>query len=401
MPSSVDALAKRPLNSMLDEFKESSVVDKVFLSMLILVPVVIVLSFFDLPALLIFILTALAIIPMAKVMSDSTEALAHHTGETVGGLLSATFGNAVELIILLLALFKGLNDVVKASITGSLLGNILLLLGLAMLLGGMSRQFQSFSRISASISASQLFLAGIALIIPAIFTSTLTGQNNREDLLEELSLLVGGILLVCYLGQLLFFLKTHSNLSSAEQAENEAEADEEVLAAGVAAQQQQAETEEEEKRPWSVRRALITLVVTTVIVGYVSEILVNSIEPVTKSLGWTELFVGVIFLAIIGNAAEYVTAINAALKNRMDLSINIAVGASLQVAFFVVPVLVIVGFFSGHLLSLRFEEFELVCIVVAIIIVNLVALDGKSNWFEGLQLIAAYAIIAVAFFLHP
>lgn len=401
MPSSVDIPAKRPLNSMLDELKESSVVDKVFLSMLILVPVVIVLSFFDLPALLIFILTALAIIPMAKVMSDSTEALAHHTGETVGGLLSATFGNAVELIILLLALFKGLNDVVKASITGSLLGNILLLLGLAMLLGGMSRQFQSFSRISASISASQLFLAGIALIIPAIFTSTLTGQNNREDLLEELSLLVGGILLVCYLGQLLFFLKTHSNLSSAEQAENEAEADEEVLAAGVAAQQQQAETEEGEKRPWSVRRALITLVVTTVIVGYVSEILVNSIEPVTKSLGWTELFVGVIFLAIIGNAAEYVTAINAALKNRMDLSINIAVGASLQVAFFVVPVLVIVGFFSGHLLSLRFEEFELVCIVVAIIIVNLVALDGKSNWFEGLQLIAAYAIIAVAFFLHP
>jgi Ca2+:H+ antiporter len=400
MTSPVNAPAKKPLNSILDEFKESSIADKIFLAMLVLVPVVIVLSFFDLPALLIFILTALAIIPMAKIMSDSTEALAHHTGETVGGLLSATFGNAVELIILLLALFKGLNEVVKASITGSLLGNILLLLGISMFLGGIPRQFQSFSRIAASISASQLFLAGIALIIPATFTSTISGPNNREDLLEELSLLVGGILLVCYLGQLLFFLKTHSNLSSAE-AKNEAEADEEVLAAGVAAQQQQAEAEAEQRRPWSVGRALITLVVTTIVVGYVSEILVNSIEPVTKSLGWTELFVGVIFLAIIGNAAEYVTAINAALKNRMDLSINIAVGASLQVAFFVVPVLVIVGFFSGHLLSLRFEEFELVCIVVAVIIVNLVALDGKSNWFEGLQLIAAYAIIAVAFFLHP
>ncbi|HEX2911213.1 MAG TPA: calcium/proton exchanger [Chloroflexia bacterium] len=392
------------MSQALKEFKLSSLSDKIFLCLLIVVPVAVGASLLNLPALVVFILAAIAVIALAKVVSDSTEALATHTGATIGGLLTATFGNAVELIIAILALFNGLTEVVKASITGSLIGNILFVLGLSMFFGGVSRKTQSFNRMAASLSASQLFLAGIALVIPAVFNSTTRSSNNGPDLLEELSLLVSVILIICYVGQLIFFLVTHSNLAAGEEsssasASSEDDGDPVEEANKISAEQRNEEVER--VGHWSVMRSMVTLVVATVIVGFISEILVSSIEPVTKSLGWTELFVGVIFLAIIGNAAEYVAAITAAVKNNMSLSVNIAIGSSLQMAFFVAPILVFVGFFSGHPLSLRFEEFELVCLVVSIIIVNLVALDGKSNWLEGLQLIGAYFIIAVAFFLHP
>jgi Ca2+:H+ antiporter len=326
-------------------------------------------------------------------MSDSTEALAHHVGPTIGGLLVATFGNAVELIIAVLALLKGLNEVVKASIAGSIIGNLLFVLGLSMFMGGLKRKTQSFSRVGASVSSSQLFLAAIALIIPAVFTSTMAGdlpQKTRADLLENLSILVAVILLICYAGQLIFFLFTHADLSGeGKKYPTPAETTPEDI------------VPEEPETVWSAKRAVITLVVATIVVGYVSEILVGSIEPLTKQLGWTELFVGVILLAIVGNAAEYVASVSAAMKNRMNLSLNITTGASLQMAFFVTPVLVFFGLIIGNPLSLRFEEFELVCIIVAVLIVNLVALDGESNWLEGLQLMGAYFIIAVAFFLHP
>jgi Ca2+:H+ antiporter len=378
----------------LAEFRESGVTNKIFIGMLALTPLAVLADFSGFPPLLIFFIAALAVVPLAKTMSDSTEALAHHVGPTIGGLLVATFGNAVELIIAVLALLKGLNEVVKASIAGSIIGNLLFVLGLSMFMGGLKRKNQTFSRVGASVSSSQLVLAAIALIIPAVFTSTLAGdlaQKTRDDLLENLSILVAIILLICYAGQLIFFLFTHADLSGESgKYPTPAETTPDDIV-----------PEEEEESVWSVRRAVITLVVATIVVGYVSEILVGSIEPVTKQLGWTELFVGVILLAIVGNAAEYVASVSAAMKNRMNLSLNITTGASLQMAFFVTPVLVFFGLIIGNPLSLRFEEFELVCIIVAVLIVNLVSLDGESNWLEGLQLMGAYFIIAVAFFLHP
>lgn len=377
------------------EYRESGVSNKIFIGMLTLTPLAALADALAFPPLLTFFIAALAVVPLAKTMSDSTEALAHHVGPTIGGLLVATFGNAVELIIAILALFKGLNEVVKASIAGSIIGNLLFVLGLSMFMGGLTRKTQKFNRVGASVSASQLVVAVIALIIPAVFTSTLAGditQKTRDDLLENLSIVVAIILLICYAGQLIFFLFTHKDLSG-EGGETQSHAAAEMTPEFA--------VPEEEEKVWSARRAIITLVVATVVVGYVSEILVGSIEPVTKQLGWTELFVGVILLAIIGNAAEYVASVTAAMKNKMNLSLNITTGASLQMAFFVTPVLVFIGLISGNHLSLRFEEFELVCIIVAVVIVNLVSLDGESNWLEGLQLMGAYFIIAVAFFLHP
>lgn len=375
------------------EFRQGGRANQIFIGMLILTPLSVVANYAGLPPLVTFLIAALAVVPLAKTMSDSTEALAHHVGPTIGGLLVATFGNAVELIIAILALFQGLNEVVKASITGSIIGNLLFVLGLSMFAGGLKRKTQKFNRVGASATSSQLFLAVIALIIPAVFTTTLGGdltQKSRDDLLENLSILVAVILLVCYAGQLIFFLFTHADLSGeSEDKHAPAEFTPEYTAP------------EDEGPGWSATRAVVTLIVVTVVVGFVSEILVDSIEPVTKQLGWTELFVGVILLAIVGNAAEYVASVTAAMKNRMNLSLNITTGASLQMAFFVTPVLVFIGLISGNHLSLRFEEFELVCIIVAVVIVNLVSLDGESNWLEGLQLMGAYFIIAVAFFLHP
>lgn len=397
------------MSRAVQEFKESGVSDKVFIGMLIFVPVAVVSDLLNLPPLVTFIISALGVIPLAKIMSDSTEALAEHTGAGIGALLNATFGNAVELIIAILALFQGLTEVVKASITGSIIGNILLVLGLSMFLGGLPRKNQRFNQVGTSASASQLTLAAIALIIPAVFTTTLGNsvtQSKKDDLIEDLSLIVAGILIACYVGQLIFFLITHPDLAEEEKAESEEASssvessypDSELNSPDPSAALKPAEGHE--GAVWSVRRALITLLVATVVVGFVSEILVSSIEPVTKELGWSELFVGVILLAIIGNAAEYVAAITAAMKNRMGLSLNIAIGSSLQISFLVVPVLIFVGLFIGHPLTLRFEEFELVCIVAAILIVNKVSADGESNWFEGMQLIGAYLIVAVAFFLH-
>jgi Ca2+:H+ antiporter len=389
------------LDKLLREFKESGPVDKVLFAFFIFVPLAFVARFLDFPPLFTFFIAAFAVVPIAKVMGDATEELAHKAGPGIGGLLNATFGNAVELIIAIIALSKGLTEVVKASITGSIIGNILFVLGLAMFLGGLPRKFQVFNRVGASASASQMSLAAIALIIPAVFTATLgsnLSEGKRNDLIENLSLVVAGILLLSYVAQLIFFLRTHSHLTAEEKGTPEEQEEGRALSK---VEQQLSQEEAEESKGWSVRRAIITLLVATVIVGLVSEVLVSSIEPLTHDLGWTELFVGVILVAVIGNAAEHMTAVTVALKNKMTLAMNIAIGSSLQIAFFVAPVLVFVGFFIGNQLNLKFEEFELVAIVVSVVIVNLVSSDGESNWFEGLQLLAAYLIIAVAFFLHP
>lgn len=423
---------KNPLTGIITDFTESSLTDKIFTAMLIFVPIAIILYLLDFAPLLVFVVSGFAVIPLAKAMSDSTELLAEHSGPAIGGLLNATFGNAVELIIAVLALIGGLSEVVKASITGSIIGNLLLVMGMAMFIGGLGREKQKFNRVSASASASQLFLAAIALIIPAVFQTTVqmmntTSDNKTNDLLETLSLLVAGILLISYVGQLIFFLVTHPHLSTESSSEtatrNNATGPNDTMEKGHKAEQEDEnnrntsaiatrrkvfthkEQKKIEERKASnanpIVRPLITLLIATVVVGVVSEILVDSIEPVTKQLGWTELFVGVILLAVVGNAAEYVAAISAAKKNRMNLSVNIAIGSSLQMIFFVTPVLVFVGLLSGNRLNLAFNNFELISILVTILILSRVVNDGESNWLEGMQLIGAYLIIAVAFFLHP
>jgi Ca2+:H+ antiporter len=262
-----------------------------------------------------------------------------------------------------------------------------------MFCGGINRKSQTFNRYVVSSTTAQMALACIALVIPSVFVATSGAAKNLPDLTENLSLVVSGILIVSYIGQLIFSLRTHKS-----------EVNEEGLGPTEELDKERVEGElETHGVSWSVRRSVITLVVATVVVGLVSETLVGSIEPLTKELGWTELFVGVILVAIIGNAAEHLTAVTVAMKNKMTLALSIAIGSSAQIALFVAPVLVFVGFFMGgnSQLNLYFEEFELIAIVVSVLIVNLVTQDNESNWFEGLQLLAAYAILAVAFYLHP
>ncbi len=382
--------AKGPVNPLVTVIKDSTGFEKAIYAMLIFVPLAFVAEFGGFNSTLVFFASCLGITPLAKLMSTATEELASKAGSGVGGLLNATFGNAVELIIAVLALLQAhdnpkLVDLVKASITGSIVGNLLLVLGLSILLGGWKRQKQTFNAVGTRASSTLLTLTAIALIMPAVFAQTLgtpanpQQQNSQQSLLENLSLGVAIILILSYIGQLIFTLRTHAHLFS-----NESE-------------------EAEESRGWSVTASLIVLVTATVTVGFMAEFLVGSVESLTSQLGWTELFVGVILIAIVGNAAEYVSAITAAMKNKMDLAIGVAVGASTQIAAFVAPVLIFIGFFLGgnSQLNLIFSPFELVAIILAIIIVNLVVSDGESNWLEGLQLTAAYLIIAVAFFLHP
>jgi Ca2+:H+ antiporter len=353
------------------------------------IPVALAIRFFHIGGeqngLYLFIASALAIIPLAKLLGTATEELAIRTGPGIGGLLNATFGNATELIIAFFALQRGLTEVVKASITGSIIGNILFVLGLAVFLGGIGRERQQFNRVAASASASQMTLAAIGLYIPAMFVLTtpqfrnLTEEQlNRSSLVETLSLSVAAILLLAYVAQLLFSLRTHKHLFGSEEE--------------VATQMH--------GHVWSVRHAVIVLAIAAIAVGFISELLVEGVEYLTVQFGMTELFVGVILVAIIGNAAEHLSAVTVAMKNKMDLSVNIATGSTLQIALFVAPVLVFAGFLIGQPISLVFTMFELAAIGAAVLIVNLIAQDGETNWFEGLQLLAAYAILGIAFFFH-
>lgn len=375
---------------LVHEIQTASLLEKIIYCFVIFIPLAFVAEALALPPIYTFFISALAIIPLAKFLGEATEALASKVGDAIGGLLNASFGNAVELIISVVALSKGLTEVVKASITGSIIGNILFVMGLSMFMGGLKRKHQFFNRTAASASASQMTLAVIALVIPAVFAATSGTGPKTDDLVENLSIGVAAILLLSYLAQLIFFLRTHSDLTSstapADPSPSELSREEEAS---------------EHEPPWSVTRAVITLLVSTIIVGLLSEILVGSVEPLTHDLGWTQLFVGVILIAIIGNAAEHLSAVTVAMKDKMDLALSIGTGSSLQIALFVAPVLVFVGLLIGHPITLNFDVFELVAIVVSVAILNLVTSDGESNWFEGVQLLAAYLIIGVAFFLHP
>ncbi len=347
--------------------------EKIFLTMLLFVPVTLAAHFLHLSPLLVFLLSAVAIIPLAKFIGEATEELAVHTGPALGGLLSATFGNATELIIAVFAIRAGLVEVVKASITGSIIGNLLLVLGMSIFFGGLKFKKQKFNGTLVMASASTLLLAVIALIIPAIFVITAPEAGNF--VIEELSVVVSILMIGVYLASLLFALKTHKHLFAAEVGKIEAN--------------------------WSLGKSLLILVVSTLTVAWMSEILVGAIEPAVEVLGWTDLFIGVIFIAIIGNAAEHSSAITMAIKNKMDLALQISIGSATQIAMFVTPVLVLISLFFPTPMSLIFNTFELIVIMLSVFIANLIIQDGETNWFEGLQLLVAYGIIAVAFFFHP
>ena len=333
---------------------------------------------------LIFFVAALGIIPTAALMGAATEELAAKSGPGIGGLLNVTFGNAPELIIALFALGEGLQEVVKASIVGSIIGNVLLVLGASMLVGGLKHKRQVFNAQAANIQATLLFLAAAALLMPAIF-ELVEGQGlpsptaehvDYDSTVEDLSLATAIVLIGTYLAGLLFSLRTHKDLFNPPYAE-----------------------EHEEGFGWSVRRAVVALFVSGILVGLMSEVLVGSISEASESIGLSEFFVGVIVVAIVGNAAEHWVAILVAFKNKMDLAVNIAVGSSAQIALFVAPVLVIASFFIGvGPMPLVFNGFELGAIVLAILVANVITHDGESNWFEGVQLLALYAILGIAFY---
>ncbi len=344
--------------------------ERAFGAGLVLVPVALLAHFSNVADVWVFALSALAIIPLAKFLGEATEELATHSGPAFGGLLNVTFGNATELIIGFFALNAGLIDVVKASITGSIIGNLLLVLGMSIFAGGIKHKTQKFNKTAALASASTLLIAVTALVVPAIFQQT--SHHIRPTTTMHISELVAILMFMLYFANLFFMFKTHKHLYSEEVGKFD----------GL----------------WSVKKAITVLAVTTGLVAWLSEIMVSSIKPALVSLGWTELFIGAVVIAIIGNAAEHTSAVVMAMKNRMDLSLQIAIGSATQIALFVVPILVFAGLIMGQKLNLVFNPFELIAIILAVLITNLVVSDGESNWLEGAQLLAAYGIIAVAFF---
>ncbi|MDX1978498.1 MAG: calcium/proton exchanger [Pseudanabaenaceae cyanobacterium bins.68] len=326
----------------------------------------------------VFLTAMAAILPLAYWLSLATEEIAVVAGSSLGGLLNATFGNATELIIAIVALKSGLIEVVKASITGSIISNLLLVMGFAMLLGGLRYQEQEFQPTIARMNASAMNLAVIAILLPTAVNVTSVGI--AEVVLQKLSLAVSVILILVYLLTLIFSMKTHAHLYDA----------------GIAAIE-----EEQSKAGVNLWLWIGVLALSTLAVAYESELLVESLESATASLGLTALFTGVILLPIIGNAAEHTTAVTVAIKNKMELSVSVAMGSSLQIALFVAPVLVIAGWCLGQPMDLNFNPFEIVAVGVAVLIANSISSDGRSNWLEGALLLATYGIIGLAFYFHP
>lgn len=348
--------------------------------LLVFIPISIAGHFLDWGSTTIFITAGLAIIPLAAWMGTATEEIAVVAGPNLGGFLNATFGNATELIIGLVALNAGLISVVKASITGSIISNLLLVMGLAMFLGGIRYKEQEFQSVVARLNASAMNLAVIAILVPTAVDVTSDGID--EATMQTLSGAVAIVLIVVYLLTLLFSMKTHSFLYDVGVAEIEAE-----------------ESEHQEKP--NIVLWVIVLLVSTIAVAIESELLVDSLEEATSYLGLTALFTGVIVVPIIGNAAEHATAVTVAMKNKMDLSVSVAVGSSLQIALFVAPVLVLAGVILGQPMDLNFNTFELVAVVVAVLLANSVSSDGRSDWLEGSLLLATYVVLGLAFFFHP
>lgn len=346
--------------------------------MLVFVPLAIVMKLMDIDPVWIFTISCLAIVPLAGWMGKATEHLAGHYGPGIGGLLNASFGNAAELIIAIMALRAGYIDVVKATLTGSIIGNILLVLGLSFLCGGLKHKRQKFNATSAGLGSTMLLLSAIGLLVPGMFSIIVESDNTER--LQTLSRDIAIVLFVTYLLSLVFQLLTHRHLFREGDANP---------IAGL----------------WSRSKAIVVLIIATVFIAWMSEQLVGSVEHTAEAWGMSQVFIGVILLAIVGNAAEHSTAVLMALKNKMNLSINIAVGSGIQIALFVAPLLVFLSYAitpagTGPM-DLVFTPFELVAVVVSVLVVESVSNDGESHWMEGVLLLAVYVIIGMAFYFLP
>ncbi|MBI3969666.1 MAG: calcium/proton exchanger [Chloroflexi bacterium] len=348
--------------------------------LLLFIPVALTLEWLHLGDVWVFVSAALAIVPLAGMIGYATEQLSLRSGPGVGGLLNATFGNGAELLIAGFALVAGLPDVVKASLSGSILGNILLVLGAAAFVGGLGRRKQTFSATGASAKTLMLFIAVAGLVMPAVFDLIVLGSlRATSPQLEELSLLTALVLLFAYVAGLVFSLRTHSDIFTevdAARAQHEVP----VLSAG---------------------QATITLLAATAFTALVAETLVGAVEGAAHTLGMTDLFVGFIVVAIVGNAAEHFSAIVFAKKDQMQLAINIAKDSSVQIALLVAPVLVIFSFLLGTPMNLVFHPFELFGLALAVLAVAFASIDGESNWYEGILLLSLYAIVALATYFVP
>ena len=317
----------------------------------------------------IFITAALAVLPLALLMGHATEELALRSGPQLGGFLNATFGNLAELIIAFFLILKGELAIVKASLTGAIIGNVLLILGLSFLVGGWKREQQKFSLASAELHSSTLVIAVIALLMPALFVASGHVTEFRQ---EAVSVGVSIVLIVTYAFSLFFSMKTHRSLFAHEATH--------------------------EQPTWSLRRSITTLAVATAFVAVMAEFLVGALEHTTEELGLSHLFVGLIIVPLISNAAEHASAILLAAKDKMSVAIEIAIGSSVQIALFVAPVLVFLSLLTNHPLDLIFTGFEIAAVGFSAAILSFIALDGRSNWFEGVLLLSAYVIMAISFF---
>jgi len=345
-------------------------------ALLLCAPAAFACNVFQLGDVPLFVLSALAIIPLAAYIGESTGHLAHHLGPSAGALINATFGNLAEMIIAIFAVRAGLLEVVKASLTGSILGNLLFVGGLSMLVGGWKRESQTFNKLAAEASAGQMVLAVAALLIPTLFFRAGGGQSHPE-LMHEVSVGTAIILLLTYACGLWFTFRTHKHLLSGG---GHSDSDDDV---------------------WTMKRAVIVLMTASVAMAFMAEGLVHAVEEVGRQFGLNEVFLGVVVLAMIGNAAENSSAIRFAHKNRMDLALNIVTQASVQIALFVTPLLVLLSFPLGHPLDLLFSTFEILAVILAVATIAYAVLNGESNWFEGVQLLALYMMIAVAMYFLP
>jgi Ca2+:H+ antiporter len=354
-------------------------IKKIFsIGLLVFIPISIAAEYLHWGDLVVFVTSALAIVPLAIWLSTATEEVSIVTGPSIGGLLNAVFGNATELIIALVALRAGLLDIVKASITGTIVSNLLLAMGLSMFLGGLKFKEQEFKAIVSQVSGTSMTLATIAILLPTM--AFYSSGESANFAIENLSIATAIVLIIIYVMTLIFSLKTHSYLYDVSLVDLDVEAT----------------GHKPDLRIW-----LTVLIASTLAVAYESEMFVGVVESATKGLGLTPLFTGVILLPLVGGAAEYVTAVGVAIKNNMDLSVSVAMGSSLLVALFMAPLLVLVGYAIGQPMDLHFNPFEIVAVGVAVVIANLIALDGRSNWLEGALLLSTYAILGAAFYFLP
>ncbi len=341
--------------------------------LLIFAPLAIVAEVTHSSPVLVFALAALGVIPLAGLVGEGTEELAAHTGPRVGALLNATLGNAAELIITIFAIRAGLLELVKASIVGSIIGNLLLVLGLSLLLGGLKNGVQTFDRRNAGVNATLLLMALVAFMVPSLFDAAIADNRAAELGLSEG---VAVVMIVLYALAMVYAFTAKSDGVSRQPAEAH-------------------------HARWSARAALGVLAGATVGIVFLSEVLVGAVESVTATLGLTEFFIGIIIIPLVGNIAEHLVAVEVAIKNKMELSLGVSLGSSLQIALFVAPVLVFVSLLFGETLLLVYNTFELVALAAASVIAAFIALDGESNWLEGAMLLAVYAILAIAFFYLP